>query len=365
MLLQRYLVYSSFLVSMLGLFLFPARAADTPPQGRLMYNEVGPVASRCRIRLFTWPGKQARSVAPIAAGGATLRGYVGPATASPKGNNVAFVCSRSPDVRGTDLWIMDMETGNSRRVTGDEGGYYDARWSPDSAYLIATTPQGQFADEDALTQVPRSALVSVELKTGKRFCLAKPAEYPAWSKSGTHVYYREPGNDWMLRVSRSGGKASRVLRFTGKVATPPNRRDDRAVTEEATTRRLIFGKAAARVLSDVLGPVPGILESWSNGHGQLAVVETARPNVRDTAYHGTLAIYSLDTGERRYLSCAGADLSIIAWPKSSDWMLVTDIAQGKTAGRERRVFGVRTTDGKRIPIVEVPATATGLTWIDG
>ena len=57
---------------------------------------------------------------------------------SPDGRSVAFVVSvldLEEDRRRTDLWVVDVQGGEPRRLTTDPAGDFNPRWSPDGAWL--------------------------------------------------------------------------------------------------------------------------------------------------------------------------------------------------------------------------------------
>jgi dipeptidyl aminopeptidase/acylaminoacyl peptidase len=101
---------------------------------------------------------------------------------SPDGRLVAFVMSEldlAEDRRRTDLWVVDVEGGESRRLTTHPAGDFNPRWSPDGAQLyFLSTRSGS-------SQVWRLAMAGGEARPVTDLPL--DAANLTLSPDGTHV----------------------------------------------------------------------------------------------------------------------------------------------------------------------------------
>jgi Tol biopolymer transport system component/DNA-binding winged helix-turn-helix (wHTH) protein len=73
------------------------------------------------------------------------------------------------------LYRMDLRTHQSERIPGTDG-LYNPLWSPDGHWLAAT---------DAVSE----RLFLIDLKSGKRTQLTRPAAFPVWSADSQYIYY--------------------------------------------------------------------------------------------------------------------------------------------------------------------------------
>ena len=73
------------------------------------------------------------------------------------------------------LYRMDLQTRRSERIPGTDG-LYNPLWSPDGKWL-------------AVVDAASERLFLVDLKTGKRIQLSRPAAYPVWSADSQYIYY--------------------------------------------------------------------------------------------------------------------------------------------------------------------------------
>lgn len=55
---------------------------------------------------------------------------------SPDGSQLAFVSNRAENA---DIWVLTFDTGDLRRVTGDDSAEHLDAWSPDGAWLYFTS----------------------------------------------------------------------------------------------------------------------------------------------------------------------------------------------------------------------------------
>lgn len=79
------------------------------------------------------------------------------------------------DASALALYRMDLRTRQSQRIAGTDG-LYNPLWSPDGRWLAAS-------DADS------ERLFLVDLKSGKRTQLTRPAAFPVWSADSQYIYY--------------------------------------------------------------------------------------------------------------------------------------------------------------------------------
>ncbi len=99
---------------------------------------------------------------------------------SPDGSQIAFISSRGAQ-RGSHIYVMQSDGTNPVKLTHDAGGYHNLRWSPDGRY-VAFTSQRQDG-----TQV-----YIVDVKTGEETKISEgsaQASRPSWSPDGQFLAY--------------------------------------------------------------------------------------------------------------------------------------------------------------------------------
>jgi len=108
---------------------------------------------------------------------------------SPDGSQIAFVSDREGKA---DIWLLDVATGNQRRITDLLRPANSPVWSPDGSKLAYLADSGN--------SIFISATVNVfDLATGSDIVIADTIfgpSAPSWSPDGSKVvvYYREPMN---------------------------------------------------------------------------------------------------------------------------------------------------------------------------
>ena len=83
------------------------------------------------------------------------------------------------------LWLVDAETGEARKLTGEPAGVGDAAWAPDGRRIVFATNLRRDHDLE-----PRAHLVVLDVDTGTRTRLTGDAAIlgsPVWLPDGTAV----------------------------------------------------------------------------------------------------------------------------------------------------------------------------------
>jgi Tol biopolymer transport system component len=94
---------------------------------------------------------------------------------SPDGKRIAYV-SDVADGKG-DVWTMDADGGNKRRVTiGDESYDYNPAWSPDGRWIVYETTKGSKRNPWSLAVIPSGGGTPVLLTPP-----GKNDRYPDWA----------------------------------------------------------------------------------------------------------------------------------------------------------------------------------------
>ena len=129
---------------------------------------------------------------------------------SPDGTRLVY---RQGDGVNADLWIVDIATGKTQRLTGVTGGAggpggYDAEpaWSPDGTKILFSNGKG-----------PSVRIQVVDLATGVVTTLIDAPDLsdatPAWSPDGTKIVFRrgdEGGGAGIWVAPASGGTATQL-----------------------------------------------------------------------------------------------------------------------------------------------------------
>ncbi|MFQ5740734.1 MAG: hypothetical protein ACE5JX_17155 [Acidobacteriota bacterium] len=119
-------------------------------------------------------------------------------TFSPTGQQIAFVSDRS----GTpQLWVMDSDGSNVRRLVF-EGGHCDSpAWSPDGRFILYSwQAPGQWTHDVYVAEVATGRIYQLTSGRGSN-------ENPAWSPDGRHVVFQS---------DRTGTKQIFIMNADGK-----------------------------------------------------------------------------------------------------------------------------------------------------
>ncbi len=141
-------------------------------------------------------------------------------TWSPDGGRLAY---RVGDGRNADIWIIELATGKTQRITGLTGGAggpagYDAEpaWSPDGTKLLYSNGKG-----------PTVKINVIDLATGADTTVIDAPGLsdatPAWSPDGTRIVFRrgdEGGGAGIWVAPASGGTATQLTDPLGGAAPP-------------------------------------------------------------------------------------------------------------------------------------------------
>jgi len=106
------------------------------------------------------------------------------------------------------LYQMDLRTHQSKRIPGTDG-LYNPLWSPDGKWLVASDAKSE-------------RLFLIDLKSGKRTELTRPAAFPVWSADSQYIYYPahySTPEHAIFRVHVPDGREERVLDVNFRAAS--------------------------------------------------------------------------------------------------------------------------------------------------
>jgi Tol biopolymer transport system component/DNA-binding winged helix-turn-helix (wHTH) protein len=106
------------------------------------------------------------------------------------------------------LYRMDLQTNHSEKIPGTDG-LYNPLWSPDGHWLVASDSASE-------------RLFLIDLKTGKRTQLTRPAAFPVWSADSQYIYFplhHSTPENAIFRVHVPDGTEERFLDVNFRVAS--------------------------------------------------------------------------------------------------------------------------------------------------
>jgi Tol biopolymer transport system component len=211
------------------------------------------------------------------------------AVRSPNRTRIAFSSSRSGSY---DLYVMDADGGNPRRITVDPGSEGEPAWTPDGARLVYTAaPRGG---------IPQ--LVSVRADGSEpRPLTASPGgnRSPEVSPDGRRVAFvsTRDGNSEIYETDIDGGEARRITKTSERESSPsylPNG-DLIFVVEKGSKSRLMrlpAGGATPMPLLEIDQPVVAL--DVSRDGERIAYGGAARQS-----REGEVAAHAADSAARR------------------------------------------------------------------
>ncbi len=122
---------------------------------------------------------------------------------SPDETRLAMMIN-DPSGTGASIWVMDLDTGASSRLTSGSGPAFTPLWSPDGAEVLFTTGTEQVM---SLQRQPPNAHASVNVLESEG-----PKFLSDWSSDGRFVFYFTPWPDWkklnlfFADIARPAGK---------------------------------------------------------------------------------------------------------------------------------------------------------------
>ena len=135
---------------------------------------------------------------------------------SPDGSSIAYFSNKA-DRWSDDLWLVDVETGDERRLTGDVMGSAAPAWSPDggSIAVFGTAKRGfMYGDLAGLFIVAADSGKSRRVAMDVHAMAIGP---PLWSGDGAELFFprHSRGELDLWRVPAGGGVATRVSNAGG------------------------------------------------------------------------------------------------------------------------------------------------------
>jgi TolB protein len=215
---------------------------------------------------------------------------------SPDGTRIVYVSNKQGP---SDLWLMDADGGNQQRLTTDGRWYDHPDWSPDGTQIVCCSNREGTEDNEVWILTLREA--RWERRTE---CGADDA-YPAWSPDGKRIAFSSArsGSDDVWALELASGKLQRLTDAPGRDFAPAWSPDG---------RRVAFVADRAVSWRDRLEGDPD-LDVWlmnADGTGQHRLTSNqGTDRCASWSPDGTHLVYSAskpsDTGERLWVLPVG------------------------------------------------------------
>lgn len=143
---------------------------------------------------------------------------------SPDNSKICFISNRSghPDIKQrSDVFIVDIATGEVNKISNEKGSAYQPEWSPDGKQIIYLGIKSEISTNDSPAE--DTQLYMVPADGGEAKCLTsflnRRIEQISWDPSSVYVYFTtgNAGNTLLYRVSVVTGQIEVVISDQGKV----------------------------------------------------------------------------------------------------------------------------------------------------
>ena len=116
---------------------------------------------------------------------------------SPDGKALAFVSTREGGI--ANIWLLEIATGFTTRLTDHSGGNFRPSWSPDGNWIAFTSDRDQpHRRQDPIWELMHYTALYIMHPDGsglKRLTRSdEVAKEPRWSSDGKHIVYRHSAN---------------------------------------------------------------------------------------------------------------------------------------------------------------------------
>ena len=123
---------------------------------------------------------------------------------SPDGKRIAFTSSGAMDTAGWYIYVVDADGQNEQRLT-DQGGWYPS-WSPDSQRIAFVSSRNAFGNQIYVMDADGSNQQRLTDQGGW---------HPSWSPDGEHIaFVSHRDENWEIYVMDADGKNQRRLTRT-------------------------------------------------------------------------------------------------------------------------------------------------------
>lgn len=182
---------------------------------------------------------------------------------SPDGRRIAYVSNRSFRWQ-QDLWLVDVRTGENRKITSDLDVMTSPVWSADAEYIAFNAVKRHefwWGDQSDVYRVDVQDLSARKVEMNTWVSDRNGSIGMEWAPGSQSLYFRYQweGNDNLWRVAREGGVATKVTYSEGTFGNFSVSPDGRSVVYARSTPT--HGSELFRV--DLSGGVEERLTSWS------------------------------------------------------------------------------------------------------
>jgi dipeptidyl aminopeptidase/acylaminoacyl peptidase len=200
---------------------------------------------------------------------------------SPDGRRIAYVSNRT-HVWRQDLWLVDAETGESRKVTADLDVMTAPVWSPDGRHIAFTGVKHHefwWGDQSDVYRVDVDDLSVRKVQMNTWVSDRNGSIGLAWGPDSESIYFRYQweGDDDLWRVHKDGGVATKLTYGTGTFGGFSVSPDGTSVVYA----RSLPTRGAELHRVDVAGGPPERLTSWSPRYRDVEAPEKVSFRARD------------------------------------------------------------------------------------
>ena len=137
---------------------------------------------------------------------------------SPDGSSVAYYSNRA-DYWSDDLWLVDVDSQQTRQLSKTLTGVGEPAWSPDGSSIAV---YGTAKADYAYTELADLFVIDVETGSARALPMqikAREPGAPAWAADGTELFFpnHSRGEVALWRVPAEGGVATRITHGGGLI----------------------------------------------------------------------------------------------------------------------------------------------------
>ncbi len=249
---------------------------------------------------------------------------------SPDGKFAAYTVSHvdaEKEKEFTAIWLMNLETGETRQFTNGTASDADPQFSPDSKQIAFLSTRGEKPQLYVIPVDGGEARAVTSLKQGAGGGIA-------WSPDGTQIAFGAP----TVVDPRDPAKPYRVTRFVYRF-------NDLGYLDDVIQSIYVVEVASgeARRLTDdlLLNAAP----QWSPDGTELLIMSSMYPDTPKNFY-GRLRVIDVASGETRTLTDEWGQVTAAAWLPDGKQIVFEGTPHGKLIGSKSDVWVMDSTGGE-------------------